>query len=220
MNGNAPNPGLELHWKNTYSTWNSVWSKAFLELDGRKNLSSDEFTRQPHVLTLMDDADCLMSVFFREVDMSLPASLDDSYFQGVWPDKNIEELQKYSNKVCVCSYTTVAPLARGIFHGISMKHLLMAFACEFARNGDCSAVTATTRNNRGMDKAVRNAGARLLNKGLVRHGVEVDLMGWFGSELQNFSHEYQGLVNKLWNNRWDHRYSKTWRPLRIADKAA
>ncbi len=216
FDGSNPVPGLEEYWNNTYTNWNSVWTEAFRELNGQEFLHSDEFTRQPNVLSLTSGGgQCLMSVFFREVDLKYQSANQDSYFE-IWPEDCLLALQKYSSKVVVCSYTTVAPAVRGLYEGISMKYLLMAFACEYAKSSQCSSVTATTRNDRGMDKAVRASGARLLKKGLLRHGVSVDLMGWFGRELGDYQHEYQDLIDSLWSNRWDHRYPETQRKIKVA----
>lgn len=202
--GKHPPQAMTREWEETYRSWKCVWSAAYAEAKLSKPMHSDEFTRQDDVMALFEGDRCLMSLFFRDVNLTHVAPREDSYF-AAWPASCIEALQKYSSWVSVGCQTTVIPEVRGNYQGYSMKRLLLALLAQYAMHSRCSSVTAAMRNLKGMQTAGTEAGARLLEADVICNGEATDLMAFFGSELRDFRHQYQVEAETLWNARWDHR---------------
>ncbi len=203
--GGLPPPHLRNAWEKTYAVWHSVWKEAFQELEGSSELYSDEFTRQQNILAVFEGDQCLLSIFFREVDVGLKGHREDSYFK-VWPEKCLAQLEEdYQGKILIGSNTTVAQHARGNYQGVSLKRLLTGLSVKFLVESPLEALVGTMRNNKGMNTVTYEAGAKLLEAGLLHHGVEVDLVVFEKQILKDIPHQYQALIDRLWRERWDHR---------------
>jgi hypothetical protein len=162
-----------------FEHWNHIWNRTLEELDGLKDLRSDDFTRQDEILCLFDGEKCVGMICHRLVDLKYTCHSRDSYFKSWTPDA-IESLTRYGSRVLVGSQISVEPEWRGKINGYGIKELLSALSLEslFTRN-NIDAITGTMRADRGMHNLFYEFGARPLKRGVLFHGVKVDLVAFY-----------------------------------------
>ncbi|MDZ4676582.1 MAG: hypothetical protein SGI74_03650 [Oligoflexia bacterium] len=186
------------YYQSAYKLWKDVWTETIYELDGHKNIFSDDFTRQDEIGALFDGSECIMLSFFKMVDLNLTAHRDDSYFK-VWPKDIIDKLIVNNKPVLIGSNITASQSFRGKHFGLSTKDLLMGLLIKRLQHTPAGAMTGTMRNNRGMHECAYRHGATPLKQGLIHHGVEVDLVGFFQDKVKPCDIPgIQNLVNTLW----------------------
>jgi len=160
-----------------YRCWGEVWQETFAELENRRDLPSDDFTRQHEVGALFHGYECIALTFYRWIDLSSPISRADSYF-SVWPESVRDQASAYGSRVCVGSnFTISAPWRRAA--GCSLKDVLMGLVIERFLQSDASALVGTMRADRGMSRLADRLGFRKLQQGVIHHGVDVDLVAFF-----------------------------------------
>jgi hypothetical protein len=157
-----------------YRCWSEVWKETFRELENRSDLPSDDFTRQDEVGAIFHGYECIALSFFRWVDLSSPMSQDDSYF-SVWPQGTRAAACADGSNVCISSNFTLAAAWRRA-SGCSLKDVLAALVVERFLASDAAALVGTMRNDRRMNDLAGSVGLRPVVKGVLHHGVEVDLM--------------------------------------------
>jgi hypothetical protein len=192
-----------------YACWREVWFEALVELDGIKRLYSDDFTRQDEISALFYDDICVGLTGCRFVDISSEAARDDSYFKA-WPEAALDALAADGTRLCIGNNMTVRREWRGRIDGLSIKRLLMILSIQRFLASDAHALAGTMRISRAMDRVVYDLGFQPIVRGVVHHGVEVDLVGYFRARQPSmpapkaaFSREHQ-LASELF---------KTWEPL-------
>jgi hypothetical protein len=157
-----------------YRCWSEVWKEAFRELESRSELPSDDFTRQDEVGAIFHGYECVALSFFRWVDLGSPMIQDDSYF-SVWPQSARDAARADGPFVCISSnFTLAAPWRRA--SGCSLKDILAALVVERFLVSDAHSLVGTMRNDRRMNDLAYSVGLRPVLKGVIHHGVEVDLM--------------------------------------------
>jgi hypothetical protein len=160
-----------------YRCWSEVWTQTFAELDGAKQLASDDFTRQDEIGALFHDWECIGMTFFRWVDLANPIFKEDSYF-AAWSPSAFAAATSRGTRVCISSHFTIAGGWRSA-KGCSVKYVLGALIIERFLRSDCDAMVGTMRNDRGMNKFTYRLGAHALERNAIHHGVEVDLIGFY-----------------------------------------
>jgi hypothetical protein len=157
-----------------YRCWSEVWKDAFRELENRTDLPSDDFTRQDEVGAIFHGYECVALSFFRWVDLASPMVQDDSYF-SVWPQSARDAACADGSSICISSnFTLAAPWRRA--SGCSLKDVLAALVVERFLVSDAHSLVGTMRNDRRMNELAYSVGLRPVLKGVIHHGVEVDLM--------------------------------------------
>src|SRR5579862_3726016 len=111
-----------------YELWGTVWSETFAQLEDRRALASDDFTRQDELLTLWHRDECIAMTAIRWVDLKQTYFLDDSYF-AAWPAEALQAVQRDGSRICIPSYATIAKPWRHP-EGCSLKDVLFAVTTE------------------------------------------------------------------------------------------
>jgi len=175
FNPRDPHPFAQEVATQTYDMWREVWLAALGELEGAKDLKSDDFTRQEQIGVLLEDGVAIGSVFFANVDLAKPMWRKDSYFSA-WPEDTMVKIGREYSTVLVCSYFTLSQNYRRSSQGFNGKQLLSALAVEHFFNTESSAMVGTMRVNRGMHTLCYDLHALPIERDLEMHGVKVDLV--------------------------------------------
>jgi hypothetical protein len=160
-----------------YRAWSDVWKQTFYELDHKKDLPSDDFTRQDEIGALFQDGECIGLSCLRWMDLSNPIYQDDSYF-AVWPQVARDAASVHGSKICVGSNFTITPPWRRAA-GCSLKDVIMALVVERFLLSDADTFVGTVRNNRGMNTVTYRNGFVPIEQNIIHHGVEVDLVAFY-----------------------------------------
>lgn len=201
------------YYEKCYETWKNIWKQTFLELDGNDKLYSDNFTRQDKILGLFYKDVCVAVAGLRTSNFLFKNSEDDSIFSS-WNMDAIAKLIKEGSRVMVCSNLAVHPDYRGeISYGLTLKNLITYLATKQFLESDCDSMAGTARVNRGANKVAYSNGAHLIQKSEM-HGVEVDLVAFYKSELINRVGDLKG--DSIWNKRIDFTEVKFNKTLRVA----
>lgn len=187
-------------YEKCYQMWKTIWQQTFLELKGHKEIFSDAFTRQDKICALFRDQECIAVAGLRSYEFSVQSSNDDSIFSS-WDKESFETLTKNGPRVLVCSNLAVHPDFRGeVLPGFSLKNLITYFSVKELLVSDCDAMAGTARCNRGANKAAYANGAHFIKRAQM-HGVEVDLVAFYKTELENKL--LHSTSNFIWDNRID-----------------
>ena len=156
--GSDPDPKYLEYYNSAYECWYKVWSDAYKELGVDKVLHADDFTRQTEVDCVFYKGKCVALLFLRWADIRTKAIRNDSYFK-LWTEDEFEKLTKYGKEVLIISNTTVAKEWRGKATNFPMKDLILYFTVQRFLSSNAPAMTAVTRNARGVDKMIQRFGA-------------------------------------------------------------
>jgi hypothetical protein len=159
-----------------YRVWADVWRETFYKLDGAQSVPSDDFTRQDEIGALFHGAECIGLTAHRCIDVAHPLYKDDSYF-AVWPSDALESAVTFGTRLFICSNLTVAPGWRG--HRGQVAELLCALAIERFLKTDADTLVGTPRRDRGVNWLCYRLGVRSLARGVIHHGVPIDLIAFF-----------------------------------------
>lgn len=202
--GQWPEENQKEIYAKVYKCWEDVWSKTFIELDKTdSHLVSDAFTRQDYVGAIMYKDECIALSFFRWIDPGLKTLSRDSYFSN-WSEIHIKKLRSRGENLMVCSYFTIAPAARGLQLGFSMKDLLVGLSLRVFLESGADAMTGALRRDRHVNEAcARWGGVEIARDIPSGHGdATVDLMGFFQKEISsNPRRDESDLVDHLWQDR-------------------
>ena len=160
-----------------YRCWRSVWQQTLQELDHLDTVPSDDFSRQDEIGALFHEWECLGLTSYRWLDLSNPIDRDDSYFH-IWSEEARAAAAMGGPRVCICGNLTVAaPWRRA--KGVPVKEVLLSLAVERFLESPADALLGTPRNDRGMNALGYRLGFQPLSRGVIHHGVEVDLVAFF-----------------------------------------
>ncbi|MBX2996139.1 MAG: hypothetical protein KF681_15035 [Bdellovibrionaceae bacterium] len=166
--------------KASYDLWRNVWSQTFLELEGRGEVVSDDFTRQDEIVVLTHAGAPVGLVFHRFVDSRDRASLEDSYFRCWTPEAKESLCQAGPSLVIGSNITLHRDYRKSALQELPLKRLLTFASLAFlGRRRDLDAITGTMRVDKGMHDLFYECGAFALARGLLFHNVPVDLVGFF-----------------------------------------
>lgn len=207
----APVEGNELLYNEAYSTWETCWKEAFLELEGSDELYCDHFTRQDFMVGLYDGRKCAALIFFRRINVKLEAHRNDSYFKA-WPKDYLKSIADKYDTAMICSWITTLPEYRRTKNNPSFRDLEISLRLSevmnfFMQDVQIDITFGTVRINRSADKMCTYSGSRTLIKDQSHHGVAVDLISWEPKDLPVASNQFPPLAFELWNNRTVYRDS-------------
>lgn len=209
MPGSSPPKEFITYYETAYVTWRNVWEEAAVELDDfPSRLYSNDFVRQDEILAIFKDDDCVSLGFWTELDMNLITSREDQYFQS-WDNESLDKLRLYGNCIAKYSFLTVSKKYRtwGRSIDLSIKDLIIGVFGFRLLDSKCSAMAATTRNNKSMNIACIRNGAETLKTGLRQHGCDVDLVAWYPQKFKPYF-EIEHLAKKLWINKLDYKQNR------------
>ncbi|MGH7436020.1 MAG: hypothetical protein ACRENE_10140 [Polyangiaceae bacterium] len=184
-----------------YATWSEGWSATFRELDGMAELRSDEFTRLDQVGVLLYEGRCVSVTGLRWLDMSLPMSIQDSYFRA-WPKDALGAIG--AGLLGVSCNTIIAPAWRGgLVHAsegdpLLLKNLTLRMSLRQFLDTPAQTFVGVARNDRGMHDTAGELGCRRMGS-IVLHGIESDICTWTRSDVINLGPVVEGLWDK-WKN--------------------
>ncbi len=196
----CPDPSYKHIYNEIYQAWHALWSQTYKELNDPSPLYSDAFTRQDFAAAIFKEDKCLAFILFRNLDLSLDSSFHDSYFEQ-WNEIHLKKVHQAGNHILICGNLGIAPLARQISLGFSMKDLLCGFIAEVALHSTSQIVISTPRKDKGVHTAAYRWGgvpiAQDIDWGL---NVVVDLVALYKEELRKKrNHEILPLVLSLWD---------------------
>jgi hypothetical protein len=185
-----------------YELWREGWRTTLFELDGTRELHSDEFGRQDEIGVLSLDGSCVALTGLRWLDMSLPRSREDSYFK-CWP---ADALAKIADRVvAIASNTLVHPDWRGTLveppRDQAGDPVRLAFTtnalstCRFLAS-PAQSLIALTRNDRAIDRVMAALGSTRLAR-IEMHGIETDIVNIERADAT----PHGPVVNHLWSRR-------------------
>ncbi len=185
----------------TYRLWEQVWIQTFFELEGARDLSSDNFTRQHEILSLTLGGECIALVCHRYVDLSFPASHKDSYFKP-WPKEVMKKLGQAGPHVAIGSQITIHPEFRQSKNPLKIKNIITYLSLRCLKEKKIDAVTGVMRADKGMNNLFYQCGAEPLLKGILLHNVPVDLLAFFPKRAPlRIPLDYSDMIEKFWINR-------------------
>lgn len=200
--GSQPDPSFYSYYEKIYSCWRDVWTEAFSELNVKKDMYSDAFTRQDYIGAIFHEEQCIAMSFFRWVDANLSTLKDDSYFSN-WNESHISSLCSKGKKVIICSYFTVHQNVRRDSLGFSAKDLMCGLLVETFLHSKADCMTGAVRINKGVNSLVERWGATPIAQNIPsNNNALVDLVGFYKDDiLKNNFHEYKPIVQNLWHER-------------------
>ncbi len=164
-------------YNNAYEAWLRVWKDAYKELKLEKPIYSDEFTRHDHINCIFYGAQCIASVHSRIVDISIPATVEDSYFK-IWNTQDVKRIRSHGNKVMIISNMTVHKEWRKSFCDLSIKDLIIYLCCMRFKSSAAAVMATYTRNSKNVNELVKRFGAQVIRKD-VQNFNKKDLVDLF-----------------------------------------
>jgi hypothetical protein len=178
-----------------YRVWSEVWSQTFRDQDGLLNLVSDQFTRQDEVGAIFHGYECVGLSCFRWVDLSLPMTFGDSYFEH-WPPTARDAALRQGTRICIGNQITIAKEWRNAKGG-SLSAIVTAMCIERFVRSDADAILGTMRDDRGMTALTEALGAEVLGH-TEMHGGPVTLVAVFrGSQRKPLDARNEAIVQQL-----------------------
>jgi hypothetical protein len=185
-----------------YEVWREGWLATLFELDGTTKLYSDEFARQDEIAVMAFEGRCIAVTGLRWLDLSLPRSLEDSYFKH-WPT---EALHRVAGRVVIVgSNTLVDPAWRGVrielpndetSEPVRLSFATIALTIRRFVASSADSLLALTRNDRAIDRTLSALGAKCLARTQL-HGIETDVVC-----IERASATPEGpVVDDLWRRR-------------------
>lgn len=208
--GSNPPPDLAFHYERAFEHWHAVWSKTFADLEWRRTLQSDDFSRQDEILAIFEGERCIAMVCHRFADLAQSPVKHDSYFK-VWTPEAIEKLGTYGNRLLIGNQISVDPDRRGLIDGISLKNLVTALTVRRVIEVQADAMPGIMRVDRNMNEFLYKCGAVPIVRNVIHHNVPVDLLAihpaHHGTGLPD---EWPALAGKFWNEKKGTGHFKTW----------
>lgn len=164
-----------------YRLWKKVWGQTFFELDGAKNIFSDDFSRQDEMISLNYKERSVALIMHRYCDFSKKHYFDDSYFK-IWSAQALEKLLIQGERIVIGSQITIDPEFRKTnFLEAPVKELIVYKSLSHlkAQANSIDAITGVMRADKGMNNLFYKSSAMCLDAGLEYHNVAVDLMAFY-----------------------------------------
>ncbi|MES2768529.1 MAG: hypothetical protein V4596_05220 [Bdellovibrionota bacterium] len=199
--GSDPDPKYLEYYNSAYECWYKVWSEAYKELDVNKRLHSDDFTRQTEINCVFYGSKCIALLFLKWADFKADATKNDSYFK-LWTDNEFEQLTKYGPEVIIISNTTVAKEWRGTQSKLSIKDLVLYFTIRRFLTSSSPAMTAVTRNARGVDKLIERFGAVMFKENVPNFN-DKDLVNLGAFYKKDMTDGTDPVVAEIGKRLWD-----------------
>lgn len=199
-----------------FQTWYETWDKTNkVDFHAGSDLTTDEFTRQDHILAIFYHGECAALLLFSDMDFDDASARRDSYFSD-WPETAIQGLCAHGKRISKLSQFTVAEKFRRTgpaeLENTPWKYILMGMMNKYClANSKCS-MSGKMRVNRGMEKLAYAFGATpLLQNQEYLIGTEraqVDLVAFFQNEVR-IAYDQNPLAHHL-DRLWESRNGRQW----------
>ncbi|AGH96006.1 hypothetical protein [Pseudobdellovibrio exovorus] len=187
-------------YNSAYQLWHSVWSKTLTDLDGLTHLYSDQFTRNDFMVAIAHNQEVIALCCFKKMDLQLNASLNDSWFKP-WPPSFLQQLSVSFKKALVPSWLSIHPKCRRStgFTTLNFGLILSELIAIMTLHTQSELAFGTPRKDRSVHLLIQKAGGTTVFEDVLHHGVLIDLVCFFSSNLQN--HYFSDETQKLWMQR-------------------
>lgn len=200
-----PDPEYKYYYEQIYSCWNLVWEAAYNEVkfkNENETLKSDAFTRQDFAAAIFHKNQCIAFILFRHIDLDLPSTEKDSFFQQ-WSEIHRKAVAKIGSRFLICGNLGVLPSFRQKSLGVSLKDLMGAIICEITLQSKVDATLSTPRRDRNVHEAAYRSGAIAIAQDISWGcGIQIDLVAFCDKNLQQQkNHHLSELMANLWLNK-------------------
>lgn len=191
------------HYNSAFDCWRNVWEETYKDLGFKKDIYSDEFTRQGKINCIFYDTRCVAIMFLRWADLSVNTTRNDSYFR-LWSDDDIRDLAKDGNNIVVMSNMTIAKEWRKDVCNISMKDLIVYFCSRNFVESNASTMATFTRNTKNVHKLAERFGGICIRENIVNYN-STDLVNLFAFRKYTASEGTNLTVKELGRMLWEKR---------------
>lgn len=203
MPGKLINQSLYEPYIEMYTLWNSIWLETFRELDGINKLYSDDLLRQDAVHTLFCEGKAIGLVTTTQMDISLSAHLNHSYFMN-YPEYVMSSLRANNNLVTVVGFLTVHPEWRKNKSEINVAETLMGLSMKYFLSTRSSAMISISRPDRKTNEICNKYGAICIDNKNKVHNVPVEFVVFYKNHVKQNPHaETAKNISDLWLKRND-----------------
>lgn len=187
-------------YNSAYRLWHSVWAQTLKDLDGLTHLYSDQFTRNDFMVAIAHQHEVIALCCFKQMDLKLDASLNDSWFTP-WPPSFLKELSTSFKKALVPSWLSIHPKCRRStgFTSLNFGLILSELIAAMTLHTQSELAFGTPRKDRSVHTLIQQAGGTTVFENVLHHGVLIDLVCFFATNLQN--HYFSDETQKLWTQR-------------------
>lgn len=188
-----------------YDFWHSIWLNTFDELNGEKQLYSDDFHRQDEITFLTFRGEVISYFGFSFFDLALRSHTGHSYFKN-YPDDVLAKLNAMNlTRVMTMGYFAVAPEWRKSSRGTLIAEAQLAMGYKRFLESNSNALIAYARNNRKVNELCYMYGSRCIKADQLVHHVSVDFLYTLKNEVRSNPDPFiQKTVDDLWMNRIIH----------------
>jgi|GEM_PF-4753258 len=188
-----------------YDFWHRIWLKTFDELNGEKQLYSDDFHRQDEITFLTYRGEVISYFSFSFFDLSLRSHAEHSYFKN-YPADVLAKLNDMGlTRVMTMGWFAVSPEWRKSSRGKLIAEAQLAMGYKRYLESDCDALIAFARNNRKVNELCYMYGSRCIKADQIVHHVSVDFLYTLKNEVRsNPDPSIASVVDHLWANRIIH----------------
>jgi hypothetical protein len=205
--GHLKDPQYGGVYKTTFDCWKNVWDSVYSkEMKIKKQMYSDDFLRQDHIVALFSDQKCAGLAMVRFTNFYLLPVQEDSYFR-FWPKETLKLVSELSHRVAIASYFTVHPDFRQQNTGICMKTLLLSLFLENFKNSHSEIMITAARKKTSNEKLCSKLGSKILANDIpyLLEGESLsemtDLIYWEKNSPALPTPELEFLKQSLWKNR-------------------
>lgn len=202
FSGNPTGPEQVELYNSVYQFWHSVWSHTFSELDGLKELYSDDFVRQSEKTFLTYNGEIIAYFSHTWFNLDLLADQNHSYFVP-YQKEYVDKMKEMGFKdVMVMGWLSVHPKWRKNSMGSLIAESILRQAYFRFLESESDALIAYTRNDRKINQLCYQYGSRCLKSNLRGHNVDIDLIYTLKDDVKDHSDELiRKTCNRLWQNK-------------------
>jgi len=152
-----------------YLSWKRVWSEVWQELGVKKDMISDQFSRQDHIYVIVDGETVAGVLLLKKYATQDPLLFEDSVFSYPVPENIKNTVRSLGNQFHIGSSISVSKEYRRSKVG----HLLVAcYVKSIFTSTDINYIYSTARNTVGADKYAKYFNATLLGTVDIDFGQE------------------------------------------------
>lgn len=182
-----------------YGLWKRIWLHTFQELEGIKNIYSDDFLRQDEAFAIFYRDECIGITMHSFVDLDNPIQRDLKYFKA-YPPGSLEAIRnKGIRHVLISNQTAVDHEFRKSLTGMAFGDILIGLSVRRLVESRLDAFIAYTNNSKKVQEICYRFGAKPIVKGHSQHNVEVDIVCL---ERQMATESSQREVNLVIDHLW------------------
>jgi len=186
-----------------YQCWKEVWNETWEEVGVKKEIKSDNFSRQDFIYVITEKDTVVGTMFMKKFNPQDPLLFEDSYFSYEVPSDVQTALRGMKQDFFIVNSLAVKKEFRRKQIGL---YLVTAIVQFLKHSPEIESVFCTTRNHAGIDKVVQLFNAQYQTTVHVDYGqlgVEPSSIFLF---LENafIPDNLSEIANDLWENKVDY----------------